>query len=79
MRGKRRNHSAKFKAKVAIATIRGEKTLVELAEQYDVHANQIQDWHRKLLESGGKYLIEAACRRKRPSIRSRSCMPRSGS
>ena len=50
MRRKRRNHSAKFKAKVALATIRGEKTLVELAEQYDVHPNQIQDWRRKLLE-----------------------------
>ena len=50
MRRKRRNHSAKFKAKVAIATIRGDKTLVELSEQYEVHPNQIQDWRRKLLE-----------------------------
>lgn len=50
MRRKRRNHSAKFKAKVAIATIRADKTLVELAEQYDVHPNQIQDWRRKLLD-----------------------------
>ena len=50
MRRKRRNHSAKFKAKVALATIRADKTLVELAEQYDVHPNQIQDWRRKLLE-----------------------------
>jgi transposase len=50
MRRKRRNHSAKFKAKVALATIRADKTLVELAEQYDAHPNQIQDWRRKLLE-----------------------------
>ncbi len=50
MRRKRRNHSAKFKAKVALATIRADKTLVELAEQYDVHPNQIQDWRRKLME-----------------------------
>ncbi len=50
MRRKRRNHSAKFKAKVALPTIRGDKTLVELAEQYDVHPIQIQDWRRKLLK-----------------------------
>ena len=37
----RRNHSPAFKAKVALAAIKGEKTLAELAEQYDVRANQI--------------------------------------
>ena len=36
MKRPRRNHSAKFKATVALAAIRGEKTLVELAEQYKV-------------------------------------------
>jgi transposase len=50
MKRKRRNHSASFKAKVAVAAIRGEKTLAELSEQFDVHQNQIQDWRRKLLE-----------------------------
>ncbi|MCH4561348.1 transposase, partial [Mesorhizobium jarvisii] len=40
----RRNHSPAFKAKVALAAIKGEKTLAELAQQYDVHANQITDW-----------------------------------
>ncbi len=35
---------------MALATIRADKTLVELAEQYDVHPNQIQDWRRKLME-----------------------------
>ena len=43
MRRPRRNHSAKFKAKVALAAIKGDKTLVQLAEQFDVHANQITD------------------------------------
>jgi transposase len=38
-RGPRRNHTATFKAKVALAAIKGEKTLSELAEQFDVHAN----------------------------------------
>ena len=37
----RRNHSVAFKAKVALAAIKGEKTLAELAEQFDIHANQI--------------------------------------
>ena len=37
----RRNHSPAFKAKVALAAIKGEKTLAELAEQFDVHPNQI--------------------------------------
>jgi hypothetical protein len=38
MKGPRRNHAAIFKAKVAIAALRGDKTLAELAQQYDVHA-----------------------------------------
>ena len=50
MQRKRRNHSASFKAKVALAAIRGDKTLVELSEQFDGHQNQIQDWRRKLLD-----------------------------
>ena len=50
MKRKRRNHSASFKAKVAVAAIRGDKTLAELSEQFDVHQNQIQDWRRKLLD-----------------------------
>lgn len=45
---KRRNHSPSFKAKVAMAAIRGDKTLAELAQQYDVHPNQIQDWKKRL-------------------------------
>jgi transposase len=49
MKGKRRNHSPGFKAKVALAAVRGDRTLVELAEQFDVHPNQIQDWKKKLL------------------------------
>ncbi len=51
MRRKRRNHSPNFKAKVALAAIRGDRTLAELAEQFDVHPNQIQDWRRKLLDN----------------------------
>jgi transposase len=46
----RRNHTAEFKSKVALAAIRGEKTLSELAEQFDIHANQITQWKSQLLE-----------------------------
>ena len=45
---KRRNHSPALKAKVALAAVRGERTLAELAGQFDVHPNQIQDWKRRL-------------------------------
>ncbi|MGH8531126.1 MAG: IS3 family transposase [Nevskiales bacterium] len=50
MRRPRRNHSAAFKAKVALAAARGDKTMVELAEQFDLHANQITQWKAELLE-----------------------------
>ena len=51
MRRKRRNHSSAFKAKVALAGIKGDRTLADLAEQFDVHPNQIQDWRKRLLEN----------------------------
>ena len=51
MRRPRRNHSAKFKAKVALAALKGDKTLAELCEQYEIHANQITDWKKQLLSS----------------------------
>ncbi len=46
----RRNHTPAFKAKVALAAIKGEKTLAELAQQFDVHPNQITNWKTRLLE-----------------------------
>jgi transposase len=46
----RRNHTPAFKAKVALSAIKGEKTLSELAELYDVHPNQITTWKTQLLE-----------------------------
>jgi len=45
-----RTHTPGFKAKVALAAIKGEKTLAELAHQYDVHPNQITTWKAQLLE-----------------------------
>jgi len=50
MRRKRRNHSPAFKAKVALAALKEERTLAELSQQFDVHANQITQWKRQLVE-----------------------------
>ena len=49
----RRNHTPSFKAKVALAAIKGDRTLAELAEQFDVHPNQITSWKAQL--EGGAY------------------------
>ncbi len=46
----RRNHTPVFKAKVALAAIKGEKTLADLAQQFDVHPNQITQWKSQLQE-----------------------------
>ncbi|MGY6246835.1 IS3 family transposase [Bosea thiooxidans] len=46
----RRNHTPTFKAKVALAAVRGEKTIVELAQEFDVHTNQITQWRNQLLD-----------------------------
>ena len=51
MKNKRHNHSAAFKAKVALAAIKGDKTIAELASEYEVHPTQITQWKKKLLES----------------------------
>jgi transposase-like protein len=47
----RRTHVPAFKAKVALAAIKGEKTLAELAQQYDVHPNQITAWKGQLVDA----------------------------
>ena len=60
----RRNHTPTFKAKVALAAIKGEKTLAELAQQFDVHPNQITQWRSQLLDGAagvfGRDKTEAA-------------------
>ena len=53
MKRTRRNHGATFKAQVALAAVKGDKTLGELAEQLDVHPTQITDWKQHLLARAG--------------------------
>ncbi|MCH8479136.1 MAG: transposase [Wenzhouxiangella sp.] len=59
-RRKRRNHTPSFKAKVALAAVKGDKTVAELAQQFDVHPNQIQDWKRRLLDQVERLVGEEA-------------------
>ena len=49
MKRPRRNHGAAFKAQVAVAAVKGDKTLAELAEQFSVHPTQITEWKQQLL------------------------------
>ena len=50
MSRKRRNHSAAFKAKVALAALKGDKTITELAQQFELHPNTITKWKARLQE-----------------------------
>jgi len=50
MGGVRRNHDAAFKARVALEAVKGTKTMAQLSSEYGVHANQIRQWKKRLLE-----------------------------
>ena len=54
----RRNHSPAFKAKVALAALRGEATLSELAQRFDVHPHQIGQWREQFLAGAATVFAE---------------------
>lgn len=60
-RRERRKHSSSFRAKVMIAATRGDKTLAEIAEQYDVHPNQIHDWKEWRLSEAEQVFEKREC------------------
>jgi transposase len=64
----RRNHSPAFKAKVAVAAIKGERTLAELAQQFDVDPNQITQWRSQLLEGASGIFGAAAGPEPAPAV-----------
>ena len=64
MRRKRRVFGGSFRAKVALAAVKGDKTLAELASQFDVHANQVSAWRKELVERAAE-LFEDRRKQKR--------------
>jgi transposase-like protein len=63
----RRNHSAAFKAKVALEAIKGEQTLAELSQRFDVHPGQITQWREQFLERAAE-LFERPAPPSAPSV-----------
>jgi transposase-like protein len=58
MRGKRRKLPGEFKAKVALEALAGDKTINEIAAQYEVHPSQITVWKKQLQEAAGEFFSD---------------------
>jgi transposase-like protein len=58
-RRSRKRYDAPFKARVALAAVRGDKTMSELASQFAVHGNLVSQWKRKLLGNVERVFTEA--------------------
>lgn len=65
----RRNHGASFKAKVALEAIKGDQTLVELSERFQVHPNQIGEWKKLLMDKAPAIFDKGKSSSKEPDIK----------
>lgn len=65
----RRNHAPAFKAKVALDALKGEQTLVELSQRYQVHPNQITEWKRQLLDHAAEVFSKERKGEQGPSVK----------
>ena len=63
MKRPRRNHTATYKAKVALAALKGDLTLAELSEKFDVHSSQIVQWKAQLLDGAMGVFLTAVEKR----------------
>jgi transposase len=63
-----RTHSAAFKAKAALAAVKGERTLAELAQQFDVYPNHITEWKRQLQERAADVFGTAGAVSNEPAV-----------
>ena len=56
----RRTHNPEFKARVALAALREDKTMAQLCQEFDLHVNQITEWRRQLVERAAQAFSGAA-------------------
>jgi transposase len=72
MSSKRKNHSAAFKAKVALEALKEEKTVAELASQFEIHPTQVNQWRRELAEKA----VELFADRRKEPVKADDLIPR---